>query len=732
MQIEREFLASSNEKYVALHLTRTNYGFASEDADDIERVIEESQLTTKTLEIVVPGDDSVVVMLVRIINEEGTGEEVEEIKTAPPGQTSVTVSLKENNTYWLYIVSKLNQDGYIGKDLIVRPLANETDRLELSVDSAEQSIDLSVEGRLIQSVDEDDPTQWYNYQGHYTGPLVWNAPDIIAQPGSGAWLLQARDILSQFKRLFEIYNVSLFSANNKQDILAVFKIMSDIAEFMKRYKNDIDESTDGNLAPYWDFLDNNFLEDSEGRRGYQYYNSNYHEWVAGASVLADYIPYGGAGWNDGWGHGLYVGVARRINAPQDFDAYRARYTQDNEIFGNLDGLIVNNDIDSTETYPNSTTITYEDGSAVTTEGLGESIRAFVRRTHGELEEQLREHQIDIFDRNATAAAVWWDRIRPIAQTYYTNVWPWLNEAISDVEIAIVTAGESIWDVDATGTTVSSVAHEATLQNIRFVKNALQEVQNNMWTTLINSNALMFRSIQNLDERTRTQNTKVNTLTNISSAPIQGRDVDVFYTDDISTPGNWRPLTTTVIDNSDVVKTINLNSLRTVGQYAVMVRPAQIDVNVVEANGDVIRVTTDSDVLDNYQQKNAFYGWSIIFRTPNGDILSQGVVTSSLWGVEGQRLQVSPNIEGRVDFNDDIRATIISNQFTPVLINVNIVDHNALTLSYNMYAKKEFNTQTGKCTIYDYNGNVYKELSIGKRATDETDRDIVEFRDPIGE
>jgi len=62
-----------------------------------------------------------------------------------------------------------------------------------------------------------------------------------------------------------------------------------------------------------------------------------------------------------------------------------------------------------------------------------------------------------------------------------------------------------------------------------------------------------------------------------------------------------------------------------------------------------------------------------------------------------------------------------------MVEVDIVEHNALTLSYASYGDKELWTESGKCVIYDYAGNEYKTLSLGRYSNASTGNEIVEYR-----
>jgi hypothetical protein len=750
----KEFLKSDTQKFVPVHFLRTNYGFASQDADDISSIIELSTLETKELEVSVPIETSAVVMLIEVINDAGTGEEVNQVKTAPPGKNSVTLTLLEGKTYWVYVISKDHVDGYIGRDLIVSSINSETERLELSVESAEQAIDLSAEGRLIKTSDETDPTQWYNYQGYYAqGALIWEAPSIGGVGiGDYTYLIYYRDILNDIQAFFadavfkpvdrEFTNAVRVIDGHDQtvkyiDLVAAssfymsFPVIRQLVDYMRvNLKEDFvtegyeahDVIEAGWMNHYygamWDnaYQDNKIFSSSLEDMGADSAQDNPdtwhpHDWYYDALHERAYYKNDPTPYFESANKikSYLAGIARKAGSgtgerpSSDWNRGPGRP---------FEGMLVRRELAS-QAANNVKNKNEEHNERLDLMGLPQ-----VRAT-GNGRDSLEERAIELKD------------------LILENIFNYVQQELAETDTQISQVGDLVF-IDGisglTGETTFQVAHEATLQNIRFLKDKLQSIEDNIWTTVINSNALMFNTLQAIQTQLETENTKVNSLTNITSANIRARDVELLYSDNLSLEGNWQPLNAPLVNTSSTVKTLNLNipAFDEPGDFAILIRPPTIEVLIPQAvEGDIILATRDDELLEDYQEKNAFYGWNIEFKSPEGIPLGeQRIITGSLWKIDGQYLQISPSIAGKLDFDDDVKATIWPNTFVPVLVNVRILEHNALSLSYGMYAKKEFNTMTGLCTIYDHNGNVYKQLTVGKRATDETGRDIIEYREPV--
>lgn len=263
---------------------------------------------------------------------------------------------------------------------------------------------------------------------------------------------------------------------------------------------------------------------------------------------------------------------------------------------------------------------------------------------------------------------------------------------------------------------------AILMNIRFLKNVLKSIDENMWGTINNTNRVIMDSVLAIKSNLSNQ---TNTIFNITSANVSPSNVNVAYK---QLPGfGWKPMTIS-IDDGDIAM-LNLTTIQdfnNMGKYVVKIEPVRITARVDRVINGVVYVRDD---LNGYTVKNAFYGWNIQFADRNlVKIGDPKLVVGSYYSNSEQRIQVSPVMDGQVNSGDKIY--LWSSSFVPVMIEVDVVEHNALTLSYADYGKKELNTNTGLCTIYDHNGNIYKQFSYGKILNQETGFDLIEYRDPI--
>lgn len=277
-----------------------------------------------------------------------------------------------------------------------------------------------------------------------------------------------------------------------------------------------------------------------------------------------------------------------------------------------------------------------------------------------------------------------------------------------------------------------LAHNAVLQNIRFLRTLVEQVDDNLWATVNNTSVLLLNEFLSLADSVRTQ-VAAHTIVNLTSTNFND-GVDVMYAmEGLSNLPAWQNFTERVPLNSNLktVRTLTLNDpvFSTIGRHLIQVHPKRVLVNVRSYNDRGVIHIPDS--LNSYPQtSNYFYGWNIQFESLDGrnELGSQKVIVASTWNADGHFLQVSPFIPGEVvAINDEVRARIWSNAFIPVLISINIVEHNALTLSYSLYGDREFNTETGKAIIYDYTGRPFRTLTYGKLETDASNRDEIEFR-----
>lgn len=285
-----------------------------------------------------------------------------------------------------------------------------------------------------------------------------------------------------------------------------------------------------------------------------------------------------------------------------------------------------------------------------------------------------------------------------------------------------------------------LAHEATLQNIRFLKNQLTEINNNVWSSVNGANSVVVGAIHRIEQELFSQGVNY-TQTNLTNPFISESDVDVYYSmvsSDKSMP-TWTKLNAapTIIADQGIIM-LNLNELKDVGKYLVSIRPKKLKLlpinNTDSELGTIVLTTVDKigvdglTIYNNTTKSNAYKSWNIQVTNQNGSPIGpQRIIVASEKYSDGYVLQVSPKDNlpgGKTDY-----CSIWSNKFEPIMIDLDIVEHNNLTLSYSMYGEREFNKDTGLVRLYDYNGNEYKTLSYGTEDTP-TSGGLVEYRRPI--
>jgi hypothetical protein len=229
------------------------------------------------------------------------------------------------------------------------------------------------------------------------------------------------------------------------------------------------------------------------------------------------------------------------------------------------------------------------------------------------------------------------------------------------------------------------------------------------------------------------NTKSSvSLHNTTNPIIEEGDVVVSYAKVESNNLEWRELPTNVIGNIGLngMVMLDLNSVefKESGKYIISIRPRKFSINIIEVVNNIMYANSFEENLDGLEDPNYFYGWNLQLINPqNGlKIGSQKIISGSLWGADLYKIKVDEDIP---ELRDNIRAEIWSNLFVPVVIDLDIVEHNNLTLSYSLYGRKEMNTSTGLATIYDHTGNVYKQFSYGTYSNDATGGAIVEYKLP---
>jgi len=273
----------------------------------------------------------------------------------------------------------------------------------------------------------------------------------------------------------------------------------------------------------------------------------------------------------------------------------------------------------------------------------------------------------------------------------------------------------------------NLGQNAIMQNIRFLRFLLDDLNSNIWNAVNNTNSVLVSNLLSVKE-TLELNGQTSTASNVAKVSVNTAQVYARYTNTL-TP-NWKVLPISTLREDVMLLRLNDEDFFVPGKYVITVEPTPVEGTVTSTYGDIAVFKTD---LLTYKTRNYFYGWSVQLKNATGnDIGGPQIVTASEWNTEsGQKIKISP-LPNSLGFEAGIKAVLTPNTFSPILIEVDIVEQNALTLSYNMYAKKELDTDTGLCTIYDYRGNVYKRLSFGKKETQETDYHIIEYRYPTEE
>lgn len=712
--LKREFLYNDSNKFIPVQLTRI-VSAAANILDDIQSDIEQENVIP--LDINFPSQSSCMAFLI----QKGEEDRIVDVQIAPPGTEEIEFSLRVGESYNVYVVSKEYDDGYINNERVVEgDITNNRWEITIEEDTPDISLDLTLSGRMTLSVDDEDSDQWYNYGGSYQRDgLIWEYPPSIQgeMSDSSSNLLIARDVLSFFKRMFDKYNLDTFSQANKQDVVNVFYVMSSIAEFMNAYR----ESLPSELDTYWNFLDNNFIEDDQGRAGAQYMDEDFYNTIAGTAALADYMFYDGDGWTQGFDYGVYIDANARVNNPQEFNAYIPQFDDDNNIVGYLDGV----------------TIDETPSENPATQAAGAHIRDYILTKHGEYGGQLEEYNISIFERTENGVDTWWTSIGNISSEYWNNVYEWLIDEIQNIDTTLEQLGDAAFS-DGDGGEASNypLAHEATLQNIRFVKNLINSVNENVWSSVNGVNSVLVREVGNIRRQVSVEG-RMYSILNSTNAIVDGSNIRILYSK-IQSNGitSWQEVPTefTSLENGVILVNLNGPQFRTLGKYMISIQPRGFSFDdgirvssEPDTYGQEYLVLAQSDILDQYPGTNIFQGWNLQLKDSTGNNLGkQKIITQSLYRENGYILRVHPfetfSQAGK-------RVVMWSNEFEPVMIDLDIVEHNNLTLSYGMYARREMNRDTGLVTLYDYNGNVYKQLSYGQYSNANTGGAIIEYRDP---
>jgi len=843
MNIKREFLYNE-QKHIPIQLLKTNYGITEVNPsfDSNTEVVE-----SRSIEIKFPQDSSSIAM---VLDNSTSPEEITEVRSAPPGTSSVNITIKDGKTYSVYIISKEYKDGFIKGDHTVGTDVPSSDRLQITYDDATQQIYLFEDGAMEKSAgrDETDVQQWFGYDGYYEGALIWSPPTIgdVELGLENYWLIVEQNVLGDLDALIKNLDLPSTSQNltTKEQTVRSYQLISAITDFMNDKRQNYDNSVEeGKLDSVWSFL-NSWLPGTDDIRSDTYYIENDDELEAlgtdvdNLGVMSDYIHVSHQGWLAGgqeqtqWMTWLtmYMTQGRTFNGRDPSTMLDPQFVDGGETLGKLTGFVYGLDQ------------VYDDGEPWSQlASAGNKIRSF-KEEYESLIESLDNLGIPTTI-NELGSAGWWEDLNTDAKSRYENFIGWLEDKVDSNLNGIAIAGETVWpqpsgstytdivfdivppredplppvilfgvrtseaitftwqdisggtvnirrahcidDLDGyaspapwvnvytdenigeedldyyygvssqyeDGTTSEEVVfhfpsnltqqeedddnrvvgfpqtQEAILQNIRFLKDLINSVDENLWTAYNSSSALMLASMIKLREDLNL-NPETNTIVNITNSTIDNSEVEVLW----KMVGNneWQTLETSLTDVGENVKMVDISTtdFSTVGKYIVLVRPKKIQANISDTSGNFVIVEND---LNLYTNDNYFYGYNSQIYTPQGDIQgNQKVVAKSRYNASKQYLELSPILDGLVDIGAGMKIELWSNAFIPTMIEVDIVEHNALTLSYSMYGRKELNTDTGLCTIYDYAGNVYKVLSLGTYSNATSGHAVVEYRTPEDE
>jgi hypothetical protein len=719
--IHREFRKDEN-KIIPFQLIKPVVGYSSPAATE---AINAANINLATLSITLPVAESFVVML---INTSSSGSDssldVAAIKTCPPGKNVVEFAMNSGN-YSIFLISKEFQNGYI---TTTSNIVSEAD-----VNSSPYETFSPPESKTIQLKESTTPTgnglkrnpnvnnpaDWYNFQDSYSSStLTWTEKQYEASQNLTFFIDYKRlvvEAIDCFKNNLPIHDsiggintgslsVALDIIKSKTDIIRLFatsdntsliKNNREIAEFNSAIISSADDIY--KTISLHEALDDKFTSEWYGKLYMQ--------------------PQG-------------VGYFNEVAARHNERAYTVKYSIANNLMGSIGGAlstmhenqeIVNNFIHQAASFTRNAAnavlnLYFVDARA--NSNVWPKSNASGQEDSGAmvlLQEYTKELALDIIN------------------SMYVNLLNklvYINERISEF-------GDMIFAASA-DQNVQQIGHLATLQNIRFLKNKLTEIGSDVWTSVINSNAVIFERIGNIEKIISSTLSTINPVISLDQAAVSSSDVEIFYTDDIDTPNiAAKKLSNVLIDLSEGMKAINVNALSEIGNYAIIIKPKKYVLNVdqnVLSNASVLQILNANEILgisgadDKYKRPNALFGWSLQMLGAdinNPDLIGDvRKIISSSWNSDVLRVAISP--ANRI--SSAVRV-YIWNSFSPVMISLKIKEHDEQTLSYSLYSKKEFNTTTGLCTIYDAFGQPWKLQSIGTRELSVEDKNIIEFRDP---
>lgn len=726
--IHREF-RSDESKIIPFQLLKPSVGYSSPSAS--ESIISSELSNTAVLSIELPVAESFVVMLINTTTRGSDSSlDVAAIKTCPPGKNSVRFEL-QTGSYNIYLISKEFQNGYITE---TRDVVPETDvssiflefRPPESISIVLSEVDEEHTLGLKRKPDANNTEDWYPFAGSYSsntlnwlttansGSMVYYIDfkhlvsaviDIFNKHGFNDPYQDASSLENSFKALqvkreiVQLYVDNASVINGNQEIRDFFFTQSGInLDFSKDlFYNSYDVADQANTMMALEWYGKLYMRSSIPDMGA---GAHYSQVVDRVSNVEDHlIPVVTPGAIRAWefvagvcidGPGLNTSERQEFSDKLQADFVAKRNSAKGVLEVYFSSLALN---------PSQ----YLDPLLGSDKARYEALEGYL----------INEAQ----------------KVYPAA----------FNVSVGKLEEITRTIDSFGNVIFATGSTVGlQSGHEATLQNIRFLKDKLSEVENDLWTNIINSNAVVFERVGSIEKAINSTLSTINPVISLDQAVVPSSDIEVFYSDDISRSNvSAKKLSTQLIDLSEGMKAINVTeAFKAIGNYAVIIKPKRYALNVDSViNGNVLQLLRSNSVLgitgpdDKYARPNSLFGWSVQLLdgnvdnpTPIGDVRK---VISSSYSSDVLRIAISPANQ----ITSALRV-FIWNSFAPVLIDIKVKEHDEQTLSYSLYSKKEFNTETGLCTIYDANGNPWKRQTIGTRALSSEDKTIIEFRNPV--
>ncbi len=282
--------------------------------------------------------------------------------------------------------------------------------------------------------------------------------------------------------------------------------------------------------------------------------------------------------------------------------------------------------------------------------------------------------------------------------------------------------------------VQETAQLAIMQNIRFLKKMLTMVNENLWDVVTNTLAATIKSMNNVVAKINEfddTNTIINRIE--TRIPTSSINVKLARLNEINT---WEDYN--LISTSNEVGLINIDlnieQFTSPGKYLFSIKPDEFELYSPSYDEGILsfnNTETNREVFTSTNLNlNAMYGWNIEFFNADGSTLGiTKMIVGSRANSDKIELLVSPLFTGDIDFSqpENLMVKIWQPIFESKIIQVDILEHNAQTLSYSLYGKRTMDRTNGLMKIYDHNGNVYKTFTMGVVSNGETSGDIIDYR-----